>query len=235
MTQISSGGQNPPGQGAAGSARERAFADGRLADPRSSTASQDTKLKPGARTASTSAIDDRSTVFERSLRRHTATEGSQPCEAKLLATAEWSASAFTMPLPQPPAADSDAASVTLARTFVSTIAARIEQAVRADLIALASGPTTVAIDLGGLVPGLQQVSITMGATTLDVTFDHALVTLPEELVQATQALAEQLARRFAGRSVRILQAAAPDAEADARAESGLQAISGLLGRAAEKQ
>src|SRR5262249_25179641 len=99
----------------------------------------------------------------------------------------------------------------------------------------AGGPTTIAIDLGGVADGLSQVNVTMTATSLDVTFAHAQNGLPEEWLQATQALAEQLARRFVGRTVRILQVAASSVGDEGPVEDAMQTISGLLGRAAEKQ
>ena len=116
---------------------------------------------------------------------------------------------------------------------MSAIATRIEQAFRAELLALAGSPTTVAIDLGGVAGGLQLVSVTMTAGSLDVTFAHAMDALPEELLQATQALAEQLARRFVGRTVRILQVTASHASEDGPVEDAMHTIGGLLGRAAE--
>lgn len=236
MTQIGNRGHNPSAQGQAGFAHDRAFAEGRLADTRGSNASHEAKAKPGARTMQAQKMDDRLSAFERSMHRATSTEGDETAEAKLLATAEWSGSAFATPMPQPPAAEGDVVATPAAETFASQIARRIEQVVRADLIALAtSGATTIDVDLSGLAGGLQQLNVTMSATALDVTFTHAMDTLPDELVQATQALAEQLARRFTGRTVRILEArAASSADADA-GEGGLRAISGLFGRMAEQR
>jgi hypothetical protein len=161
-------------------------------------------------------------------------EGKETAETKLLASAEWSGTGFTMPGPQPQAvADEPEARTT--QTLVSAIAVRIEQAFRAEMLALASSPTMVAIDLGGLAGGLQSLTVTMTSTGLDVTFAHSMDSLPEEFAIAAQALAERLSRRFAGRAVRILETTASQAADSDQAESSMQAISGLLGRAAQNR
>jgi hypothetical protein len=235
MNGIGNGSQRPPGQGTGNLLHDGGLHAGRQQQGR-------THGREGSIDGRRSTASERAASFQRSIRnaaredadeRDTATESEGD---RLLATAEWSGGGLPSPSnqsAQPPVPQQQGEPVVhRIELIIADLTSRVEQAIRAELFSVAGGPMSIQLDLSGLVDGLKGLTVTVTATSLDVTLTRTDGGVSEELVRAAQELADRLSQRFAKRVVRVLDSAATDGEPDQPDAGGMNLISKLLGRPA---
>ena len=241
MTRIGQHGGGAAGQDLSGFAGEAGAFDLRRGASARREGGRDPDLDGGGPfgTRADAAAPSREAAFQASVREALARDEpgldpSGPEGERVLAIAEWRAGA---PFPfqvAAPAPAGDPSALPAREPVAEALAVRVEQALRAEALAALHGPVALRLDLGGAVEGLHALTVTMTATSLDVTLVRAEGAVPEELIRSAQALADRLQLRFAKRVVRVLDrvegggadGSGPDGEA------GLAAISRLLGGAA---
>jgi hypothetical protein len=112
---------------------------------------------------------------------------------------------------------------------IAELLVRIEAALAAEQWRDAAGAARVQFNLNGCVEGLNSITVTMTATTLDVTLERVHGAIPVDLAAAAESLAQSLHQRFGRRVVRVLENFCASDSAASDHDGGLQAFSRLLG------
>lgn len=140
---------------------------------------------------------------------------SEPRRARVLASVEPSADSLASlfkPQPQPvleltPAGETPSGARQESR--VAQVAARIEDAVRAELRAGAGQPIHIDIPIDAEIDGLKGLSVVISSSGIDIVLERQTDAAPSrDLTRAAQWLAETLQRRVGKGTVRVLDVAA---------------------------
>jgi hypothetical protein len=99
-------------------------------------------------------------------------------------------------------------------TMVASVMESIDRSIRTEMAPRPGAPLNLKIDFHDESLGLTGLRITVTQTTLDVVFERSGSVAREEFVRAAEALAQRLMTRFSKRTVRILDIAAPDEQAE---------------------
>ena len=114
---------------------------------------------------------------------------------------------------------------------VAKLSAWVEQALRSELSAGTGQPLTIRIPLQDAADGMQNLTVSVTAASIEVTLERNAGEASAELVRAAQLLADRLQRRFAKGSVRVVEVVGePHREASAEpTATGMAGFSAIFG------
>ncbi len=210
-------------------AGEREFGDGR--EKARTLDLEEKKRGLGARIAG-GGTEDRSEAFQAAMKRHGAGDGpgeGQPTEAAILAASLAMRSAAPASAPQV-----EASTPRPVTERILAVADACERAMRAELHLQMGRPISVELGIGGMVPGLDSLKVSLDGSTLEVAFVKAAeagaAEASAETMQAAQALAEHLRARFPRRTIRVVEIGEGAADAPATRSDGAAGLAALFQR-----